>query len=244
MIAFSPVRQHPAVLHLFLDGLDRQDIDEIWVYDDNTDARSTEILRQTDATILPSLDHLPSGETYRRGEDTHHWALHTVARVAAIKNYAVDLFLETRHDHLFLIDSDVLLPRGLVRHLAEASLPIIASVYWTQWHPDTMPLPNLFPITSELLTTLRHPGHHRVDGLGAATLIHRDVLSKVRFDQPPHLQTEGEDRWFCYHCHRIGIPLVACTHMKPFHFYRDSQLNQARRWMKVEYGSDRAAQLV
>ena len=228
IVAFSPVRQTPGVLELFLKHLRTQPVD-VWMYDDNIDPGSSAILRRAEVTILPQLEGLASSN-YRRSEITHLWDLSTVARVAAIKNLAIDRFLESDADSLFLIDSDVLIPPGLVEHLAAAQVPVIAAVYWTRWRPEMPEMANIFgTITSHQF--LRDPGHYQVPGLGACTLIRRDVFEAgVRFTEQAHLSTEGEDRWFCYLADRRGIPLIACTHLEPFHVYRDSQLVEARAW--------------
>lgn len=237
MILFSPIRQTSEVLRLFLGTVSVQNI-EAWVYDDNTEPESSAMLRAADVEILDPIPDLPPS-TYQRGA-THRWEESTVRRVAAIKNYAIDRFLSSDAEALFLVDSDVLVPSGTVDHLAEADLSVIAAVYWTAWYPDMAPLPNLFPVTSGLLSQLRSPGHWPVDGLGACTLIRREVLERVRFTEAPHLSTQGEDRWFCWHCHQAGIPLVACTHIEPFHVYRDTDIEGAKRWLHA----DRASQLV
>jgi len=228
-IIFSAVRQHPGVLELFLQAVSDQGA-VVWVYDDNTDPASSRQLQQADVEILPAVD-LPAGG-YARSEETHQWTDGAVRRVAAIKNHAIALFLQSRHERLLLVDSDVLLPVGGLAHLEETAVPIVAAIYWTRWHPGTAPLPNAFPITSGLLSDLRNPGHWPVDGLGACTLIGRRVLEQVQFTVVPHLATEGEDRWFCWRCHQAGIPLTACTHIEPFHVYRDSDLASAVEWMR------------
>ena len=230
IIAFSPVRQPPQVLELFLKHLRMQDV-ETWVYDDNTDPDSSAMLRGFGLTLLPQIEALPDSH-HDRGEYTHTWDGPTVRRVAAIKNLAIDRFLNSRAAALFLIDSDVLVPPGLVEHLASSAVPVIASVYWTRWRPEMPEMANVFgTITSH--DFLRDPDHHHhlVPGLGACTLIRRGVFEAgVRFAEQSHMVTEGEDRWFCYLAARRGIPLTACTHLEPFHIYRDSQLPQARVW--------------
>lgn len=230
IIAFAPVRQSPSILKLFLKHLRDQPVD-VWAYDDNTDPESSEILQGAGIKMLPQSSDLPASN-YGRDEETHLWDASTVRRVAAIKNQAIDLFLESRADGLLLIDSDVLVPSGLVEHLASAQAPVIASVFWTRWRPEMPEMANVFgTITSHQF--LRDPDHHHhlVPGLGACTLIRRGVFEAgVRFAEQAHLATEGEDRWFCYLAARRGIPLTACTHLTPFHVYRDSQLEEAQVW--------------
>lgn len=233
MIAFSPVRQNPEVLRLFLTHMARQPVD-LWVYDDNVDEESSRILQQSGARILPPLPALPKSG-YRRAEDTHKWDVSTYHRVARIKNYGIDQFMETDASHLFLIDSDVLIQPGLIDHLADADEPIIASVYWTSWHPRRGQGPNMWGSNPR---PLRTPGHHEVVGTGACTLIQRDVLSKVRFAPEPHNQQEGEDRWFCWHAREYGYRLMMCSHLNPFHVYRDSEIRRAEKWSNRALNSE------
>lgn len=226
IVAFSPVRQHPEVLALFLKHMARQPVD-LWLYDDNTDPDSSALVKHSGARVLPTIPQL-APSTYRRAEDTHKWDVATYRRVADIKNAAIDLFYRTtKATHLFLIDSDVLVQPGLVAHLAEAGEPIIASVYWTKWYPHIGRGANMWGSPPEPLLV---PGHHEVAGTGACTLIRRQVLRRVRFDLQPHMPKEGEDRWFCYLAHQNGYRLMMCSHLNPFHVYRDSEIAAAAEW--------------
>lgn len=226
MIAFSPVRQHPEVLSLFLKHMAGI---ELWVYDDNDNPESSAMLRGAADHIFPKLSDLDESG-YLRREDTHLWDVAGYQRVARMKNQAIWRFLATNEDALFLVDSDVLIRPGTLEHLDEAQLPIICSVYWTRWTPDRQPLPNMWGTDPEVLKV---PGHHEVGGLGACTLIRREVLEQgVRFDPQPGLEGEGEDRWFCHLARDKGFPLVMCSHLEPFHVYRDSEIPAAREWSK------------
>ena len=226
MIAFSPVRQNPEVLRLFLRHMAAEPV-ELWAYDDNVEEESSEILRASGVRILPALRTLePSA--YRRAEDTHKWNVPTYYRVARIKNYAIDRFLSIRASHLFLIDSDVLIRPGTVEHLASSKEPVIASVYWTKWFPTEGRSANMFGSPPE---PLRDPGHHEVRGLGACTLIQRKVFRAARFEPVRGLEREGEDRWFCARARRAGYRLMMCSgHFEPFHVYRDSEIPRAEEW--------------
>jgi len=229
VIAFSPVRQHPQVLRLFLQHMARQPV-ELWLYDDNTDPESSALVKKSGARVLPKIPQLhPSA--YRRAEDTHKWDVPTYQRVGRIKNAAIDRFYKTtKASHLFLVDSDVLVPPGLVTHLAEAAEPIIAAVYWTKWFPHVGRGANMWGSPPEPLVK---PGHYEVHGTGACTLIERKVLKTVRFDPPEHLAREGEDRWFCYHAQEAGYRLMMCSHLELFHVYRDSEIPAAEEWSRA-----------
>lgn len=228
-ITFSPIRQTPAILERFLARLSG----EVWVYDDNIDPESSALLRDADVRILAPID-LPT-DGYKR-ETTHEWPAGAISRVAAIKNYAIDRFMETSSNHLFLVDSDVILQDHTVGHLQGAGLPIVSLVYWSQWNPGGPWLPNVWDESHyqfrsrESITRLTSPGHYEVGGLGAATLIEREVLERIRFDPVPNFPMWGEDRWFCMRAGVHGIPLHACTHMAPFHIYRDEQIEESDGW--------------
>ena len=236
VITFSPVRQSPPVLNLFLDRLARQGY-ESWFYDDNDEAASTALLEGF--TVLEPID-LPSAGDYKRAVSTHIWPGGAVDRVAAIKNYAIDLFLRADASHLFLVDSDVILLPGTIDHLLEVDVPVISSVYWSRWQANQPWMPNVWDgghyefWSKESMTRLAEPGHYEVGGLGACTLIERSVLENVRFDPVPNFPMRGEDRWFCMRAGVHGIPLLADGCLTPFHVYRDDQLAEARRWTLVE----------
>lgn len=154
--------------------------------------------------------------------------------MAKIKNAAIDRFLTTRRaKYLFLIDSDVLLLPGTTEHLKESGEEIIASVYWTRWFPHIGRGANMWGSPPE---PLREPGHHEVHGTGACTLIKREVLRKARFDPLPPIEREGEDRWFCHRAREAGYRLMMCSHMNPFHVYRDSEIPEAIEWSKKVLG--------
>lgn len=202
---------------------------DLWLYDDNTDPDSSALVKRSGARVLPRIHRLHNS-AYRRAEDTHKWDVPTYHRVAAIKNAAIQRFYRaTNASHLFLIDSDVLVQPGLVTHLAEANEPIIASVYWTKWFPHEGRGANMWGSPPE---PLREPGHHEVHGTGACTLIQRRVLRSVRFEPQPHMPKEGEDRWFCYLARRAGYRLMMCSHLNPFHVYRDSEIPEAQEWSR------------
>ena len=231
VVTFTPVRQTPPVLDLFLDRLVRQGY-ESWFYDDNDNAESTRLLQ--DFTLLEPID-LPS-DGYERADATHKWPASAVGRVAAIKNHAIDQFLKTDASHLFLIDSDVILLPGTVDHLLSLEVPVVSSVYWSRWKLDQPWMPNVWDgghyefRSGESLTRLAVPGHYEVGGLGACTLIERSVLERVRFDPVPNFPLRGEDRWFCMRAGVYGIPLLADTCVTPWHVYRDSDLPTGERW--------------
>jgi hypothetical protein len=232
IIAFSPIRQSPSILNLFLEQLRMQSVD-VWVYDDNEPGGESSALLD-DATVLPRIDLPPTD--YGKNEFGHFWSKRAFARVAAIKQYGIDSFLESDATHLFLVDSDVILQPGTVDHLVELDLPVVAAVFWSQWQDERPWMPNVWEwppyafSSPQWLEHLRWPGHVEVGGLGACTLIARSVLEQVRIEPTPATEELGEDRWFAARCTEAGIPMTACTCVTPFHVYHPRQLVDAEGW--------------
>ncbi len=245
IVTFTPVRVEPEILQRHLDHLTAAATDhevEHWFYDDNDDPRSIEILAEavsstSELRILPKAD---LGATdYRRDGETHQWSDVAVSRIAQIKNHAIATFLETSTaGHLFLVDADVLVPRKAVDHLASLEMPIVSAVYWTQFTPDALFMPNVWDRDKysfdsiESILRLALPGHHAVGGLGACTLIERRVLEAgVDFSPVPNLRIWGEDRHFCIRAACAGFSLTADSCVTPFHIYRQDLLDQADAWV-------------
>lgn len=220
-VSFTPVKASDEVINLFLSALDTQGLDESWFADD---CRSPLL---ADRKRLPIDPALPSG-SYQ----DHRWTWPAIARVAGMKNDAILRFLESDFDFLFLIDADVLVPPGFVSHLLEFEMPVVSGVYWTAW-PNGSVGPNVWdyhPYTIKDRARFDKRGHHVVGGLGACTLIRRDVLEAGANFTPVKGLADGEDRQFCIRASVLGFPLTACTHFDLFHIYRDSDLPKAKEW--------------
>lgn len=246
IILFSPVKQTPDVLAFFLGAIGKLSYPgrmAYWFYDDNDQEISSQMMHtfweSKKGKLLPTL---PLGNsTYQKTEKAHIWDTSTIDRVTAIKNLAINLFLQTNAEYLFLVDSDVILQPHTLETLLDANAYIVCEVYWTQWHrneTEVSPyLPNVWDlhdyyISLENLFRLTHPGVYRVGGLGACTLIHRSVLELgVNFSKIPGLILWGEDRYFCTRASCFGIGLYADTHVTPFHLYRSSLIPQCQEWI-------------
>lgn len=230
VVTFTPVYQSDDILELHLEALEGQGVDS-WFYDDNDTA--TPLLKGR--RVLPRIDGLPGRGDYKSAKEHHNWNRSAVARVARIKNWALRYLLESQHDWIFLVDSDVLTPPGLVDHLLEANTPIISAVYWSDWGEG--PMPNVWDFDQygfgpDGPERFRQPGHHRVGGLGACTLLHRKAVEVgVNFNQVFGVSWWGEDRHLSIRANAADIPLVACTHHEVFHIYHDNQLEEGRQWL-------------
>ncbi len=255
----SPVQQKPAVLAPVLDALAAQASAALrlsYVFiDDNHEPASSELLRDF-ARSVPDVTvvEVERAERYECDDSTHHWKESLIWRVAAFKDAIIEHTLEVGADHLFLIDSDIVLRPGTVEHLANLQKDVVSEVFWTAWDPGGPALPQVWlrdvydmvhrnrgeQLTDleakrrvvSFLEVLHEPGTYEVGGLGACTLISRRALEAgARFAAIPNLSFWGEDRHFCVRASALGLRLHADTHVPPLHLYRPSALQELPAWL-------------
>lgn len=245
-VVIVPVRQTPEVLGRSLACLARCGARGYWFTDDNTDPASSTMLRSWAADRGGRIfDPPPRVGTYARAEGIHQWDDTSCRRVGSMFDTMIEAFLQSSYDAAFFVGSDVLVPPGLVAHLAGLDVPIACEVYWTRWTPERVPMPQVWDFhpggydSVESVLRLREPGLYRVYGQGACTLVQREVLEAgVRFADVPGVRLIGEDRHFCIRAAALGFDMWADTHMPPFHVYRDSQLPEADAWIAAGCPAD------
>ena len=249
----SPIFQKPNILHEFLESLDRVDKDglhiEYMFVDDNTDDASKALLadfgrRNTNVKTVTGKQL----NEYKCNEVSHYWNDELMNMVGEYKDRIIEYAIENEFDYIFLIDSDLLINKRLIKHLLGCGKDIVSEIFWTKWTPQSAPLPNVWLYDqytlvpsqqsenlSESEKTLRRlaflsglqiPGLYKVGGLGACTLISRAALVKgVRFKQIENLRIlKGEDRFFCVRAAALGLELFVDTHYPAYHIYRESDL--------------------
>lgn len=159
----------------------------------------------------------------------HSWSEERYRRMRVMRNEALEAAKAHRCDYLFSLDSDVILhDRDTLLHLVSGiDQPIIAGVFLAKWgNPTAEPLPNVwqcgqFEMTRSFLSELPRADHHlTVGGLGACTLIRRDVWEagvnyKPIYNLPSNYR--GEDRAFCVRAAASGFILKACAHKRIEH---------------------------
>ncbi|WP_207671312.1 glycosyltransferase family protein [Paenibacillus cymbidii] len=268
----GPVRQKPAVLQHFLESLRRMEtggieVDYLFI-DDNTDELSANMLREFAlATGRAEIVRQPASgnETYLCDDHSHHWREALIWKVAAMKDRILATALQRKYSHVFLADSDLVFdPRTLLRLLGDRK-DIVSALYWTQWQPGTLAMPQvwlhgeyeLYPLarqhrqTDEELTAqtqkfmfqLRTPGVYKVGGLGACTLISRKALKAgVRFEEIPNLGYWGEDRHFCIRAAALGLDLFVDTTYPAYHIYRGSDIEGVEDYIANGWNGERNAE--
>ena len=238
VILFSPVRLDATTLelslrsHVALNGVEQR-----WYYDDNTNAECSMFLWRNGDKVF-RLDDAQSAGEYRN-EVTHVWEPERISRVAQMRNHAIEEFLKTDADFLFIVDADLILHPDTVVHLLEQDKDIISEVFWTNWEANGVYAPNVWDVhpyghraPSSILDFVE-PTQKSVGGLGACTLISRRVLEMgVDYSPLPSTGFDGEDRAFCIRAEAYGVELCADSVLPPFHVYRASQLEEARIWFE------------
>ncbi|CAH1219426.1 hypothetical protein PAECIP111892_04752 [Paenibacillus auburnensis] len=257
----SPIHQKPQILQEFLNSLLRLRREgvtlDFYFIDDNEDDAASELLRHFDPDGS-EVFHQSSGfhDAYIRNDNTHFWNSDLVWKVAGFKNLMIRRAEAFGYDHLFLIDSDLILHPDTLLHLIRTEKDIISEIFWTQWQPGTLLQPQVWmhdeynqweilpgeKVDPEeinrrfqlFLSRLQQPGIYEVGGLGACTLISRRAIeSGVSYDRIPNISYWGEDRHFCIRAAALGIPLHVDTHYPALHLYRDSDLAKVPDYIRL-----------
>jgi len=258
----TPVKQKPEILKEFLQSLEelhyeRYTADYCFI-DDNDNPESSQILtdflgRHPENCTLIRNGAAPS-EEYICNEQTHYWSEAIIWKVAAFKDHIIEYALYKNYDYLFLIDSDIVLNPKTLDHLVTLEKDIISNIFWTQWHPESPKLPQVWyydeykqyylhspreSISQEeglkrmqaFVNLMATPGTYEVGGLGACTLISKNALEEgINFKKIKNITFWGEDRHFCVRAAALGIPLFVDTHYPAFHIYRLSDLENVAQY--------------
>ena len=257
IIIASPIRQKSSILAAFLESvasLDCLGLDIVyWFADDNTDVSSSNLL--SEFAVLHPCTRIYDAKNenpayYECGEFTHTWSAEAINRVARIKNVLIRSALDEGFDYLFFVDSDLLLPKGLIRHLLSRHVDIVSEVFWTIHEPGMPPAPQVWiqdyysfyrkrwykdyseseinEARNSFFYCLKQPGIYKVGGLGACTLISERVFrAGVDFSIIDNVSFWGEDRHFCIRAQCAGFSLFADTCLPPLHCYREQYLELA-----------------
>lgn len=260
----SPIRQKLTILHEFLESLHRLEEKEcsldFFLIDDNEQEESKKLLQIFSAAkgskcTIHSPIPVRESTHYICNETTHHWKDSIIWKVAAYKDQIIRKAIDGDYDYLFLVDSDLVLYPHTIEQLILAKRDIVSNIFWTQWLPDQIPLPQVWvsdhytlfehQIQEQLsnqemakrqrnfLEKLKKPGIYEVGGLGACTLISKAALNQgISFKRIKNLTFWGEDRHFCIRAAALGLSLFVDTHLPAYHIYRDSDLTGVEEFKK------------
>lgn len=262
----GPVRKRKEILEAHLQSLGNQDLPKrvelsfLFVDDypdPNDPARETlaqfvdgrgSVLKTADTRTDDFSDNHPV---------THQWSTSAMNRVGAMKNAILKACLDGDFDYVWLVDSDLVLDRTVLRSLLSTNRHVVSAVYWTRWNADPRICagPQVWLRPPYQLGLPHYPEHEfrhklgvkraleKVGGLGACTLIARSVIEKgVSFNRPPDWPTgglwDGEDRYFCEWARRLHVDLWADAWPDIGHIYHPQQVATDMIAWEAELGGD------
>lgn len=230
----------PDILDAHLKTLKWQELPEgveaefFYFVDPEISGESVEVLRDHEIPF-EYAEKKPQGARYEVTERTHEWTRGTFGWLAREKQKLLDRADTNGYDGIWLVDSDLLCGPDTLKSLVETERSVVSGVFWTSWTPDQPPLPQVWLQHPYELQGKGYEFHEFVDalssrrllqvgGLGACTLIRRDVLPKVGFwplieGLPNHSMWQGEDRHFCVRAERNHVDLWADAWPDIWHCY-------------------------
>ncbi|MFJ3387589.1 glycosyltransferase [Lysinibacillus sp. NPDC086135] len=254
----SPIKQDSDILMHFLHSLDNlEKSDEVQVnylfFDDNDDLTSKKLLKNFSTNREVSIIETKNKYEYIKNDVTHYWTPNNVHHVSSMKNHILHYAKEKDFDYVFLIDSDLVLhPKTLV-NLLKANKDIISNIFWTKWTPDAIEMPQVWMQDEyqlfnkedqhtlseseiklksiEFIMKMKVPGIYKVGGLGACTLISKNVINAgVNFNKIYNVSYVGEDRHFCIRAAVLDFSMYVETTYPAFHIYRKEDLEEIEQW--------------
>ncbi len=209
----------------FVDDSDDQ-ID--WMWWQHTDHLPTRLMS----------DSRPSDATYSVTHVTHEWQVATFEHLARQKQKIIQYAIDNGFDYFFMVDSDLLLdPRTLLSAISFEA-PVVNSVFWTQWTPDSPPMPQVWLKNPYEMRGLGTEAHEfmkslatrvplRVIGGGACTLFDTRIFSHCRYyprleGLPNEGMWQGEDRTMSITCQQNHIEQYADPWPDVYHAYHPS----------------------
>ena len=191
--------------------------------------------------VVAEGDPKPEGAEYEVNGNTHHWTKPTFGWLGAQKEHLLGMARDDSYDAIFYVDSDLVLDEGTLSSLVTSKKDIVSAVFWTKWIPEDPPLPQVWMThpyefagkgveAHEFLRSLTQRELIRVGGLGACTLMKREIFDKISWlpidGLPEGGMWQGEDRHFCVRAARNHINLWADSWPDILHLYREEDLRR------------------
>ena len=170
----------------------------------------------------------------------HKWDNVLIHNMAIMRNATLEIAEKTGVDYMINIDSDILFPPELIKHLVSSDRKIISPVFFAGWNSNNK-LPQVwdrggYELSESLLDIVKnHKTLVQVGGLGAFTCIHKDVWNKgVNYTRVKNLPSDmfGEDRDFCIRAVCAGFDLWASSYFDLIHVDNQKMLEELKRFKK------------
>lgn len=237
----SNIRQHPAILREFLEGLDRLEkpCECSYYFVTQLEGEAEDVLRKwcEDKDSVKVEEVAKDTPVYVVDEETHRWTIELVDLMMELRNRCLKEALEGGYDYLLELDSDTILyPKTLVQLLSREK-DIITEIHWTRWFPKDSEIPNVwffdnYGFYKDSLERLRKEELLEIGGFGGIALISQKALEEgVSYSRLPNLNPNwGEQRHFCVRAMSLGFKLWVDTVYPAFHIYRLSDLKILKIW--------------
>ncbi len=244
-----------------LKELNKDDLEVSYFFiDDNTNEKSSILLRdfqkENDRVRVVDANSICANTNmdYKCDKRHHGWKKELILKVASLKNRIIEIAKNENFDYLFFVDSDIVLNRKTLTHLVSRNKEIISNIFWTEWVVGGLLYPQVWmqdenayfvkdwdipDITKkevnkkidDFLHSMKIPGVYEVGGLGACTLISKNVLkSGVDFSILKNVSFWGEDRHFCIRAESLGYKLYVDTVYPAYHIYREEYINRVQEY--------------
>lgn len=243
----GPVRKRADILAAHLQSLESQELPKrvqvsyCFVEDYPTADPAQDMLaafvREHEGPVLLKSSQTNNTDFADNHPVTHQWTVSAMQRVAQLKNAILKVAVDGQFDYVWLCDSDLICDPTTLASLLSAQKAVVSAVYWTKWNtdPKLAAAPQVWQRPPYQLGLPHYPEAKfredlasrklvKVGGLGACTLIRRDVIEKgVHFGKPPDFPSgglmDGEDRHFCEWARRLHVDLYADGWPDIFHVY-------------------------
>lgn len=172
----------------------------------------------------------------------HKWDKTLIYHMAVMRNATLEIAEKLKVDYMINIDSDILFPPELIKHLVSCDRRIISPVFFAGWSSNNK-LPQCwsrggYDLDESLLNIFKnYKTLVQVGGLGAFTCIHKSVWQKgVNYTRVENLPNDvfGEDRDFCIRAKVNGFNLWASTYFKLLHVDNKEMLNEINLFNKFK----------
>lgn len=250
ILHFSPVRKENEIVKLHLQSLENLERLGFEItfsfYDDNTDKVSSSLLKDFKCrnlnTIIWDFDIKKENEL-----SNQRWYNDAYDRITLIKDAAIEQFVKSDFDFLFLSDSDLILhPRTLI-NLLEQNKDFISMIFWTNFEGLNTYFPNAWMNVNSWFykindfIDLRSKKILPVDFTGACTILSKQIaIDGVRFESIPQLKNtyKGEDKFFCIRAGALGYQPYVSTCFPAFHLYNLNLITEGEKWVNDNYSYD------
>ena len=238
LLITSLIHNRAWVLPHFLKCLDNIDypkekIQYCFIINNNTDEGDEMLKAWNSEALILRYDF----ERTVKGE--HKWDAQLIYHMAIMRNKTLQVAKQLNVDYMINIDSDILFPKGVIKHLVSTDKKIISPVFFAGWNSDKK-LPQVwdrggYELSQTTLDFLKNrKGILKVGGLGAFTCIHKSVWeSGVHYGRVYNLPSDvfGEDRDFCVRAVVNNFWLFASNYYNLLHI-------DNREMLKMVIGGD------